>query len=98
MCWVSSLLPVRISAGSCGGNSIGLSGPSVSTSPPLTITRDSQKLRDYYNGGTLVYRVPKTSLGAYEGLEIAYALDRDGATVVTPTNSRVKLDIISIDS
>lgn len=98
MCWMKSLLPVRITAGSCGGNSIGLSSPSPSTSPPATIFRDSTKLADYYKGGRLVYSIDRSSMERYGTLEIDYTLNRDGATVIPPSSALVRLDIVSIES
>ena len=98
MCWMKSLLPVRITAGSCGGNSIGLSSPSPSTSPPATIFRDSTKLADYYKGSRLVYSIDRSSIERYGTLEIDYTLNRDGATVIPPSSALVRLDIVSIES
>jgi hypothetical protein len=97
MCWVKTLLPVRISAGSCGGNTIWLSNlPHPLAVIPSAIIRDSTKLREYYSEWNLVYTLARTSLTRESTLPISYRLDRDGSTVIPSLASEFRLEIVSI--
>lgn len=45
-----------------------------------------------------MYSIKRASIERYGSLEIAYTLNRDGATIIPPSSSLVRLDIVSVES
>lgn len=100
LCWINSLLPPKIIGGSCGGSTIGGSSQSrLSTGPSESIRSDAAKLRSYYGSGKLVSHRTKTVLRPNESTSIGIDfITRENAHIELPTDARVTLDIVSLQS
>jgi hypothetical protein len=98
-CWAKTLFPIRITAGSCGGNTIGTKDSSISSVvPPADITRNSAALRNYYSEWRLVYTIDRSAIAPGETVGMKYYLDRAGSLVTLPPSATVTLDITSLTS
>lgn len=95
MCWIKTLLPVKISPGACGSSSIGIDDMShaITVAPPVAISRSGALLREYYGQGRLVYQIERTTMMPDDTLPVNYILIRDGAKVDIPPTAQVVLTL-----
>ena len=100
MCWVSSLLPPKISNGSCGGSTIGskfASRPSIAVIP--LVRNDPIKLKPYYDSAKLVYSISKTVMQPNESQVVRFDfITPSNEHIELPSASNLHLDIISLES
>ena len=60
ICWLGSILPPKISNGSCGGSTIGgKSGVRPSITPVPLVRNDTLKLKSYYDGAKVISHIEK---------------------------------------
>lgn len=95
MCWIKTLSVPRISAGQCGGGTIGLDSNSSFASPPNSLLSDVAKLREYYQSGQLLYNTRRTYLTYRDTVTLEYAYHKNQIPLSLPDGSSVRLDILS---
>ena len=100
MCWVSSLLPPKISNGSCGGSTIGSKIASRPSIVPIPLVRnDPTKLKSYYDSAKLAYSISQTVMQQNESQAVRFDfITSSDEHIELPASSRVHLDIVSLES
>jgi hypothetical protein len=98
-CWINTILPPKISGGSCGGSTIGNSTPRLSVAVPSSIRESVTDVSAYYNQAKLVSVFPKTVILPKESISVKFDfITKENAHIDLPLASTVKLDIISLQS
>lgn len=97
LCWIKTLTPPKIMGGSCGGNTIGITGSSrMSVAPPVAL---SGALQSYYDAAKLVYSIPRSNIARNDSTEMVFDfITSENAHIELPPRSSVALDIVSIES
>lgn len=99
MCWIQSLTPPRIIAGSCSTNTIGLSNNTWPLLSPTPSTYESvEKQKSFYEGGKLIYRIDRTSLRFHDTVEAWFEYVKENQRLVLPERSRISVEILSLQN
>ncbi|MBP9779728.1 hypothetical protein KBD33_03855 [Candidatus Gracilibacteria bacterium] len=99
MCWMQTLLPPRIIAGSCGSNTIGGDSSSSSplVSPPAGFSSGAVGMRNFYAGGKLTYSTERTHMNYGDSLAIDFEYTKDNKRLNLPADSYLELQITARD-
>lgn len=92
-CWMQSLLPPRILAGSCGGNTIGKDsgdGMSIKTPPPA-YSASGLLMKSFYEWASLNYSLERTSMSFADVLPVEIRLIKDGSLLEVPAEAQVSV-------
>jgi hypothetical protein len=98
LCWIGTLLPPRIIAGSCGANTIGQDSNSSAPllAPPAGYSSDDKKTQDFYDGWKLVYSAERSGMSLRDSLQVGYTYTKSGSRLILPFGSQMKLEVISL--
>ena len=95
LCWLKNLLPPRISAGSCGGKTIGKNDTAVESQSFASI-QEKEGRYDFLTGGTLLLSAPHTILSPSETMSLEVRYTKNGKTLDLTTEETVRLEVLKI--
>ncbi len=97
MCWIRTLLPPRIMAGSCSSNSVGSTNTiSRIVSPPPSFSSNTEKMKAFYEWGKLYYTIPRTSMKYDDSMEAWFHFAKDEKDMELPPRSIMRIEPVSL--
>lgn len=99
VCWIKTVKDIKIQAGSCGGDTIGMQkSDTPHISIPASVVKDAAQMRSFLDTTSLTTSLPRTVIRPFESITVSMDLTKDGGHIEMSQDAQISLKVISLTS